>query len=75
MHTDQLSVKAIFDEAVEIEDAEEAAGPTWSELCGRQPEIRRKVDALLHVMGFDAGKFSPETGHRGRRSPTISLPL
>jgi serine/threonine protein kinase/WD40 repeat protein len=55
MHTDQLSVKAIFDEAVEIEEAE-ARRAYLDRACGDNLDIRCKLDALLQAY-VDAGSF------------------
>ncbi len=55
MPTDQMSVKAIFDQAVEI-DEPEARRVFLDRACKGEPEIRRKLDALLQAY-VDAGSF------------------
>ena len=55
MNAEQLSVKAIFDEAVEIDDPE-ARRAYLDRACTGDVELRRKLDALLQAYG-DAGSF------------------
>ncbi len=55
MGTEQRGVKAIFDEAAEIDDPE-ARGAYLDRACAADLELRRKVDALL-IAYANAGSF------------------
>src|SRR4051794_33256738 len=55
MNAEKPSVKAIFDEAVEIEDPG-ARRSYLDRACTNDVELRRKLDALLQAYG-DAGSF------------------
>jgi hypothetical protein len=48
MQTEQLRVKAIFDEAVEIEQPESRRA-YLDRACAGDGELRRKLDALLRA--------------------------
>jgi hypothetical protein len=50
-----LTVKAVFDQALEIEGAAERAA-YLSRACAEAPEVRRRVEALLRVYA-EAGSF------------------
>ncbi len=55
MDTDQRGVKAIFDEAAEIDDRE-ARSAYLDHACAADPELRRKVELLLRAY-TEAGSF------------------
>jgi serine/threonine-protein kinase len=63
MARDRRGVKSIFDEAVEFASPEERAA-YLERCCDGQPELRKKVDALLRALD-EAGSFleaSPDLG-------------